>query len=127
MIDCACGEKPKPAMLLGDEHAEEALLAHEIPDVLGHVALIVPDLPIVEHLAELFGLVIEEALLLFGEHDGAIARSFSQSGRPENSSASKPMRAGVEGLLLGLGDRRQDALDHAEDRVRHHHAPRRAP
>ena len=47
---------------------------------------------------------------------GGTARSFSQSGWPENSSASKPMVPAFERLLLGRGDLGQDALDLVEER-----------
>ena len=114
-------------MLLGDEHAEEALLAHEIPDVLGDVVLIVPDFPVVEHLAKLFGLVIEEALFFFGERHGRHGAQLLPIGAAGEQLGVEAERACVDGLLLGLGDRRQHALHHAEDRVRHEHAPRGAP
>ena len=114
-------------MLLGDEHAEEALLAHEIPDVLGDIVLIVPDFPVVEHLAKLLGLVVDEALLLFGEHHGGHGAQLLPIGAAGEQLGVEAQRARVDGLLLGLGDRRQDALHQAEDGVRQEHAPRWAP
>ena len=50
-------------MLLGDEHAEEALIADEAPDVLGHVVQLMADAPVVELAAKLVGRAVEEGAL----------------------------------------------------------------
>lgn len=42
-------------VLLRDDHAEEALLAHEVPGLLGQVPVL-GNLVVVQHLAQLFHL-----------------------------------------------------------------------
>ena len=39
----------EPAMPLGNEHAEEPVVLHELPDLRREVIAIVPDVPVVEH------------------------------------------------------------------------------
>ncbi len=114
------GREAQAAVLLGDQHAEEAMALDERPDLLRDLALVVAHLPIVDHPAELIGRPVEERLLLFRERDG---RDRAQSG-PIGAAGKKLRveadRAGVERLLLGGGHPGQDLLDHAEGR-RHQH------
>ena len=51
-------------MLLGDEHTEKALLADVAPDVVGDVAQLMADAPVVEPPAELLRRPVEEGALL---------------------------------------------------------------
>ena len=51
-------------MFFGDQHGEEFLLAHEIPHFLRQVFQLESDLPVVEHFAKLFSLVVEIRLLI---------------------------------------------------------------
>ena len=90
--DCACAREAEAAVLLGDEHAEEAVLLDEAPDLGGDLAVVVADLPVVDHPAELVAVgPSRNAFSSSVSVMGGTARSFSQSGVPENSSASKPM------------------------------------
>jgi hypothetical protein len=56
------GREAQAAVLLGDDHAEEAVPAQEGPDLLGQIAAL-RDLPVVEHRAELLDGTVEEGLL----------------------------------------------------------------
>ena len=56
--------KTEPAMLLGNQHAEETLVADELQDILGDAVPVVPDFPVVQLLAQFLGLIVEKALLL---------------------------------------------------------------
>ena len=114
-------------MLLGDEHAEEAFFAHEIPDMCRNLVLIVPDFPIVEHLAKLLSLVAEEALLFFRERYRRHGAELFPIGAAGEEFGVEADGAGLDGLLLGLGDGGQDALDHAEHGPRYKQLPGRAP
>ena len=58
------GREAQAPMLLGDEHAEKALLADEAPDVVGDVVQLVADAPVVEPAAELLGGPVEKGALL---------------------------------------------------------------
>ena len=66
-------------MLLGNEHAKEAVLTNELPNVVWDVAQLVPNAPIVELLTKLLSGPVEKGLLLVGECDrsycGAVSRS----------------------------------------------------
>ena len=100
-------------MLLGDEHAEEALVADEVPDVLGHVVQLMADAPVVELAAELLGRAVEEGALLGGERNGLdppqprpVRRAGEELGVPADG-------AGFERLALGVGDRGHGALERA--------------
>ena len=111
--DCACAEKPKPAMLLGDEHAEEALIADEAPDVLGHVVQLVADAPVVELAAKLLGRAVEEGALFGGERDRADAAEPRPVRRAGEELGVPADGAGFERLALGVGDGGHGALERA--------------
>jgi hypothetical protein len=51
------------SVLLGDQHAEEAVLLDELPDRFGDLMLVVADRPIVDHPAQLGGRAVEEGFL----------------------------------------------------------------
>ena len=104
------------AVLLGDEHAEEAVLLDETPDLGRDLAVVVADLPVVEHPAELVAGPVEERLLLLGQRDGRNGAQLLPVGRAGEQLGIEADGAGVERLLLGRGDLGQDALDLVEDR-----------
>jgi len=96
-------------MLLRDQHPEEALLLHEIPDLLGDLALAGADLPVVDHPAELLGGPIEESLLLRGQEDRRdVAKPVPIRSAGEQFRI-EPDCAGVERLLFRLRNLRKAA------------------
>ena len=56
--------EPQAAVLLRDDHAEEALVLDVLPDVRRQVLQLVRDLPVVAHRAELLHRAVEERLLV---------------------------------------------------------------
>jgi hypothetical protein len=113
-------------MLLGNEHAEKALLLDEIPDLFRNLTLLRADLPIVRHPAELFRRTLEEIALILGEAH----RTHGAESGPIRLAAEQlgieTQRAGLQGLTLGRRNRRQDLLDHAEGRHGDRLLPERA-
>ena len=60
------------AVLLRNDHGEEAARLHEVPHVRRHVAALVRDIPVIEHPAELFAGAVEEGLF-FGRQRGRLS------------------------------------------------------
>ena len=107
------GGEAEAAMLLGDEHAEEAVVADELPDVVGHVVQLVADAPIVEPLAELVGRPVEKGALLGGERDRRDAAELRPVGLAGEQLGVPADGAGLERLALGVGDGRHRAFQRA--------------
>ena len=55
------------AVLLRDDHREEALLLQEVPHVRRHVRAPMRDVPVVDHAAQFLARSVDERLLLRGE------------------------------------------------------------
>ena len=95
------------AVLLLDDHREEALALQEIPDFLRHVATSVGDVEVVDHPAQFFAGSVDEALLFGSQH----RRLGRQQLRPVRLAGEQlavpPDGAGFEGFALGLRHRRQ--------------------
>ncbi len=100
-------------MLLGDEHAEKAVVADELPDVVGDVVQLVADAPIVEPLAQLVGRPVEKGALLVGERDRRHAAELGEVGLAGEQLGVPADGAGLERLALGVGDGRHGALQRA--------------
>ena len=100
-------------MLLGDEHAEEAVVADELPDVVRHVVQFMTDAPVVEPLAELVGRPVEKGTLLGGERDGGDAAKLRPVRLAGEQLGVPADGAGLERLAFGLGDRRHRAFQRA--------------
>ena len=54
----AIGRKAQPTVLLGNDHAQKALVFNKLPGLRRHVVGLVNDLPVVHHTAGLFHLVV---------------------------------------------------------------------
>ena len=102
-------------MLLGDEHAEEAVVADELPDVVRHVVQFMTDAPVVEPLAELGGRPVEKSALLGGERDGGDAAQLRPVRLAGEQLGVPTDGARLERLTFGLGDGRHRAFQ-ARDR-----------
>ena len=100
-------------MLLGDEHAEEAVVADELPDVVRHVVQFMADAPVVEPLAEFGGRPVEEGALLGGERDGGDAAQLRPIRFAREQLGVPADGARLERLTLRLGDGRHCALQGA--------------
>ena len=117
------GRKTEPAMLLGNQHAEEALVADELQDVLGDAVAVVPDFPVVQLLAQLLGLVVEEALLLRRQHDRIDGAQLAPVGAAGEKLRVEALRPSVERFLFGFRNRRKNALNRFEGRACDDRAP----
>ena len=90
--DCACGEKPRPPCSLEMSMPRKPCFLTKSQISSGISLSVVADLPVVDHPAELVASgPSRNAFSSSVSVIGGTARSFSQSGVPENSSASKPM------------------------------------
>ena len=107
----------EPAVLLRDDHREEALALDVVPHVRRQVGATMRDVPIVDHAAQLFARTVEERLLF--------RRQARRRGRQQlfpiraagEQLAVPPHRAGFERVLLGLRHRRQHASIRAQERA----------
>ena len=59
--------KALAALFLGNHQPEEAILANELPDLVGQVVLFVGDFPVIQHAAKLLDRPVEERLFFAGE------------------------------------------------------------
>ena len=96
------GREAQAAMFLRDQHAEEAVIADELPDIVGDVVQLVADAPIVEALAELGGRAVEKGALFFRERNRQHAAELGEIGRAGEQLRVPANCAGFERLALGL-------------------------
>src|SRR4051812_36969520 len=99
MRECAEAEA---AVLLRDDHAEEALVLDELPGVGRQVLQLVRDLPVVAHLAQLLDGPVEERLLLRGEARRAHREELVPVRLAREKVGVPPYRAGIDRLLFRL-------------------------
>ena len=92
------------AVLLGDEHAEEAVLLDEVPDLLGDLLVLMADHPVVDHPAQLVGRPVEEGLLLLGQRDRRDGAQLLPVGLAGEQLGIEADGARVQRLLLGGRD-----------------------
>ncbi len=97
------GGKAEAAIGFRDDHAEEAVPAHEIPGLVGQVSGQPVDAPVVDHVAECAARTVEKTLF-FGVEPG---RSGLAQPVPVRAAGKEiglpPDLAGVQRLLLGPG------------------------
>ena len=95
------------AVLLRDDHSEEAVVAQELPHLLGEVALL-EYLPVVGHRARLLDRTVEELLLPRRQRRPGLAHELAEVGLAGEEVPLDPDRARLERGALGLGDRGQE-------------------
>ena len=119
------GRELEAAVLLLDDHREEALALQEVPDLRRHVAAAMRDVEIVDHPAQLFAGAVEESLL-FGRE---LRRLGAEQLRPVRLAGEElavpPHGARLERLALGVGHRGQHAPVHLQERTRQHRLAQR--
>src|SRR5262249_47733482 len=76
------GREAQAPMLLGDEHAEKAVVADEAPDILGDIVQLVADAPDVEALAQAGRRTVEEGGLWGGGRKGRAGGELRPVGLP---------------------------------------------
>src|SRR5437667_5829013 len=89
------------AVLLRDDHAEEALALDVLPDVRRQVLQLVRDLPVVAHRAELFDRPGEERLLFGRKARRAHREELVPVGAAGEEVSVPPYGAGVDRFTLG--------------------------
>jgi hypothetical protein len=97
------------AVLLRDDHAEEALVLEELPELRRQVVALVRDFPVVGHGAGLLDRAVDECLLLRREARRGRGEQPLPVRAPREQIRVPPDGAGVDGLALGLRHVRQDA------------------
>ena len=120
--------KAEAAVLLGDDHAEEALVLDELPRVRRQIVQFVRDLPVVQHRAQFLDRAVDESLFLGAERRLGKREQLVPVGLAAEQIAVPPHRAGIERFLLGLRHLRQDFAEQREQRrAKHSAAQRRTP
>ena len=112
-------------MLLGDEHAEEAVALGEIPDFLRYLAVVVAHLPVVDHAAEFGRRAIEKRALLGGQFDRGNCPETIPARLTRENLRVEADRSCLERLLLRFRDARQNLSDLLVDGACQPIAPKR--
>ncbi len=98
------GGEAQAAVLLRDDHAEEAFLLQVVPDLLGQVRAFEPDVPGVAHAGNHGALVVDEGLFVLGQAGVAVAQQLVPVGATGEEFAVPAHGARVQGLFLGFRD-----------------------
>ena len=101
------GGKAQAAVGFGNDHAQEALALQVVPDIGGQVEAFLRDLPVIDHAAGFFGLVVQEALFIVGQARARIGVQAAPVGTAAEQLAFPPYGAGLERVALGVGHLRQ--------------------
>ena len=111
------------AMLLGNQHAQEAFVLEVLPELGRQVRAIVADIPVVDHLAGGFGLVVQERLFIGRQRQRPYGAQLAPVGPAGKQLGIPAHRAGIERFLFGAAHLGQDGFDRAIDRGdQHRHA-----
>ena len=117
--------KPESAMLLADQHAEEALLLEKGPHLRRQIGAVVPDIPVVDHRADGVDRPIEERLLLGRQRHLANLEQLVPARFAREQFGVPADGARIERFLLGARHAWQDGFDQAVGRPGHQGAPDR--
>ncbi len=82
----------------------------------GRQVHVLADLPVADHGAQLLGRAVDERLLFFGQLGLGVGQQGIPVGAATEQLAVPPDGAGIDGIALGLGHRRQNLLEPAEQR-----------
>jgi hypothetical protein len=110
------GGKALAAVFLGNDQCEEAVLLDVLPGFLRQVHLLA-DLPVADHCAQLFGRSIDKGLFLLCQLGLGVGQQLVPVRFAAEQLAIPPHRAGLDGIALGGGHRRQYALEPGEQRA----------
>lgn len=95
------GGETKAAVLLRNDHSEEALFLEELPDLWGEVGVVVGDLEVLDHPAQRLARAIEEGLFLDRELGEIRLEQPPPIGLAREELALESDRARLEGDALG--------------------------
>ena len=110
------------AVLPGDDHPEEAAVLDELPDLGRQVAQLMGDLPLVDHAAQLLHRAVEKRALFRTQRRPRHGQQLAPVRPAAEQIAVPPHGPCVQGLLLGLGHLREDALEPDQQRIADQHA-----
>ena len=111
------GAEVPAAVFLGNDQAEEALGLQIVPDFLGQILVLVVDLPLIEHFTQFLDFVIQERLLVLGELGEIHLGKVIPVGLAAEQLRLEPGGAGLDGLALGVADRRHHLAERLIDRL----------
>ena len=109
--------KFQPAVLLGNDHPEKTFVLDELPNLRRQVGTLVGDVPVVQHRAQLLHLVIKKSLLFPAQSALRKSAQLVPVGMAAEQLAIPPHRAGIDRLLFGGGDVRQDFAEQFQYRA----------
>ncbi len=92
--------KAHAAMLLADDHAEEALALDVLPCRVGEVLQRGRDFPVVDEFGKSFAVFIDEAAFLLGELRCAVGKQCVPARAAREDFALPPDAAGLDGVSL---------------------------
>ena len=116
------GGKLEAAVLLRDDHAEEALVLDIAPGGVGQVVELVRHLPVIDQAAGFLDLVVHERLLFGGQLRLRVGMQFLPVGLAAEQFALPPDRAGLERVALRIRHLRQDLAIGRKQRPADHRA-----
>ena len=111
------GGEAEPAVLLRDDHAEEALFAQEVPGFGRQVGGVVVDFPAIHHPAEFAAGAVDEGLFLVGQGRRLHRSQHRPVGLAREQLGLEMHVAGIDGLGLGIRQGGQGALGPFEYRL----------
>ena len=107
--------KSQPPVLLGNNHPEETPVLDELPDMRRQIGTVVGNVPIVQHRAQLFDFVIQKRLLCGAQAALGKSQQLIPVGMSAEQLTVPPHRTGINRLLFGSGNGRQDFTEQIED------------
>ncbi len=105
------------AVLLRNDHAEEAVAFEEVPQLRRQVVALVGDLPVVDQAADLFNRAIEKRLFFAAQLRRGLRQQLLPARAPGEQFALPAHRTGFQRHPLGVGQLRRDALVDVEHRL----------
>ncbi|KCB31552.1 hypothetical protein L543_3849 [Bordetella hinzii L60] len=97
------GRKAQAAVFLGNDHAEEALASHQVPDLGRQIAALPFDVPFVQQRAQARHRPFDEQAFFVAERGRRHGEQFVPIGVASEEIAVPPDIAGLDGLAFGIG------------------------
>ena len=107
------GRKPFAAECLRNNQCKKTMLFDVCPR-FGRQVHVLPNLPVADHCAQLFGRAVDKSLLFFGQLNLGVGQQFIPVGAAAEKFAIPPDCAGINGVPFGFGHGRQGLLEPVE-------------
>ena len=111
----ARAEKPRPPYSGGMIMPKKRSVFEELPDRGGEILVVLDDLPVIEHGAELLDRAIEKSLFRRGQGRGGEVEEFSPLRTATEEFAVPADAPGLQGLAFGGGEGREHALEEGKE------------